>query len=413
MDLVSLCPLQPLLCLLSVLCCVFLLSCYSVFVSSVSFVPVSSVRFVPAMNTLSLFNGIHSGLPRQEFIELLSVFPADSLKSLRADLFVEAQDLGLVPHGLPLVDRRDSALRPISKALSDDVWTIVQCINNKECIPRTVLKNGKRSQKFLQSQNSNSSHAVDRAHKATTPLSTNIPVPSTQPSVSRRDHSNATLPSRSKVSDMLISRDINTLKDELRQLKSELSCIRNASTTTTPADSIGQELITLKREMAVLQERVSSLSTASSQVPVSPPPSSVQVSQDPSDTITLTSWNCRGLANAKLYLEHLINAGSDVIILSEHWLWPFNLDQLQNIHPDFVGFGYSDKRLHENSHLSRGCGGVGIIWKYNLQVSPVTKIVSVLSNYNHRVLAKTYISLVFTCQARISQQKSSWSTWPT
>lgn len=64
------------------------------------------------------------------------MYPTDSLKSLRADLFMEVCDLGLVPEelrGVPLVDRRDSALRPISKVLSDDVWILVQSISNNEC----------------------------------------------------------------------------------------------------------------------------------------------------------------------------------------------------------------------------------------------------------------------------------------
>ena len=38
-----------------------------------------------------------------------------------------------------------------------------------------------------------------------------------------------------------------------------------------------------------------------------------------------------------------ISDGSEVIILSEHWLWPFNLDHLQDIHPDYAGFRFADK----------------------------------------------------------------------
>ena len=76
------------------------------------------------MDRLSLFNGVRSGLSRSEFTELLGVFPIDSLRSLRAGLFndVDACDLGLIPdgfHGLPLVDRRDSALRPVSKNVNN------------------------------------------------------------------------------------------------------------------------------------------------------------------------------------------------------------------------------------------------------------------------------------------------------
>ena len=59
-----------------------------------------------------------------------------------------------------------------------------------------------------------------------------------------------------------------------------------------------------------------------------------------------------GLTNAYPYLNQLISDGSEVIILSEHWLWPFNLDQLQDIHPDYAGFGFADKRLNEKSQLT-------------------------------------------------------------
>ena len=74
------------------------------------------------MDRLSLFNGVRSGLSRSEFTELLGVFPIDSLRSLRAGLFNDACDLGLIPdgfHGLPLVDSRDSALRPVSKNVNN------------------------------------------------------------------------------------------------------------------------------------------------------------------------------------------------------------------------------------------------------------------------------------------------------
>ena len=73
---------------------------------------------------------------------------------------------------------------------------------------------------------------------------------------------------------------------------------------------------------------------------------------------------------------HLISNGSDIIVLSEHWLWPFNINQLCHIHPYFTGFGFTDKQLHEQSSLTRGCGGVGIIWRKSLPITPVTKIIS-------------------------------------
>ena len=62
--------------------------------------------------------------------------------------------------------------------------------------------------------------------------------------------------------------------------------------------------------------------------------------------------------------------------MSEHWLWPYNLESLTNLHPDYNGFGYCDSRLNENSSLTRGCGGVGFLWKKSLNITPVTDISS-------------------------------------
>ena len=47
----------------------------------------------------------------------------------------------------------------------------------------------------------------------------------------------------------------------------------------------------------------------------------------------------------------------------KHWLWPFELSKLDTIVPGYKGTGISDTRLHEQSALTRGCGGVGILWK--------------------------------------------------
>ena len=72
----------------------------------------------------------------------------------------------------------------------------------------------------------------------------------------------------------------------------------------------------------------------------------------------------------------MIDEGSDIILLSEHWLWPFDLHKLQVIHPDYAGFGYSDKRLDEESILIRGCGGVGFLWRKSLPITPLTSVSS-------------------------------------
>lgn len=55
--------------------------------------------------------------------------------------------------------------------------------------------------------------------------------------------------------------------------------------------------------------------------------------------------------------------GSKVIMVSEPWLWPYELQKLDDIHPDLIGSGKSDSRLSEVgeglSEVSNGLSEVG------------------------------------------------------
>ena len=86
--------------------------------------------------------------------------------------------------------------------------------------------------------------------------------------------------------------------------------------------------------------------------------------------LKVTSWNCRGLSNSTPYLNNLISEGSDIIVISEHWLWPFELHRLNEIHPDCIGHGQADARLTSSSD-GRGLGGIGVIWQRGLDISVV------------------------------------------
>ena len=83
--------------------------------------------------------------------------------------------------------------------------------------------------------------------------------------------------------------------------------------------------------------------------------------------VKVTSWNCRGVSTAIPYLTDRILADSSVVVVSEHWLWPYELYKLDEIHPDFRGHGQSDARLTESADGGRGFGGVVFfgtkVWK--------------------------------------------------
>ena len=60
-----------------------------------------------------------------------------------------------------------------------------------------------------------------------------------------------------------------------------------------------------------------------------------------------------------------------MIVLQEHWLWPFELDLLSTISADYTYTTVSNNSLNGTSDFARGCGGVAILWKKNLNASPL------------------------------------------
>ena len=67
--------------------------------------------------------GVNPGLPKAEFVSLLKLHPSEELNSTRTTLCMEANTLNLIfpeLQGLPLVTRRDTALRPASTVLSEE-----------------------------------------------------------------------------------------------------------------------------------------------------------------------------------------------------------------------------------------------------------------------------------------------------
>ena len=92
--------------------------------------------------------------------------------------------------------------------------------------------------------------------------------------------------------------------------------------------------------------------------------------------LKLTTWNCRGLTTGEPYIHQLAEDGSDIIVVTEHWLWPYESKRLSEFHPAFSAECSTDARLHVNSDLERGCGGVGIMFRKSLSISPLSSISS-------------------------------------
>ena len=80
----------------------------------------------------------------------------------------------------------------------------------------------------------------------------------------------------------------------------------------------------------------------------------------------IVTYNQRGLNNGYSGLHDLCNNPKTMLIaIQEHWLTPNRLHELNNIHPDFVGYGISSMTNHLQSGIYRGrpYGGVGFLWR--------------------------------------------------
>ena len=88
--------------------------------------------------------------------------------------------------------------------------------------------------------------------------------------------------------------------------------------------------------------------------------------QQLSDSIQIATWNCRGLNNSIPYIRHLFSRGVDILVLQEHWLWPFELSELESIDPNYSHTAVCDNRLSPTSTRTRGCGGCAILWKKSI-----------------------------------------------
>ena len=102
-------------------------------------------------------------------------------------------------------------------------------------------------------------------------------------------------------------------------------------------------------------------------------PPSFSDHNSPHPNLKITTWNCRGLSSGEPYIHHLAEEGCDIIAITEHWLWPFESEKLCNIHTSFAAEVKTDTRLNENSTLSRGCGGMGLMC---LSATPISSITS-------------------------------------
>ena len=66
--------------------------------------------------------------------------------------------------------------------------------------------------------------------------------------------------------------------------------------------------------------------------------------------LRITTWNCRGLHTGEPYLHHLAEGYSDILVVTERGLWPYEAHKLSTVHAGFDSEVVIDNRLTDCSN---------------------------------------------------------------
>lgn len=125
-----------------------------------------------------------------------------------------------------------------------------------------------------------------------------------------------------------IMRELNLMKNEIHDINSTLSSLSRTQASDT---ALRQEVANLRLTVSGILSKKAHLPTNTGRLTNSLPQSTHQNSRNMQTSVCISAWNCWGLANAVPYLQTLAEK-SDVIVLAEHWLWPFELSKLDSMH---------------------------------------------------------------------------------
>ncbi len=82
--------------------------------------------------------------------------------------------------------------------------------------------------------------------------------------------------------------------------------------------------------------------------------------------LRITGWNSRGFWVAKPYMLHLMQ-NADIVAISEHKLYPHELQHLNTLNSDYVAWGRSSADLElKNYGKVPGHCGVALLWRKSL-----------------------------------------------
>ena len=293
--------------------------------------------------------------------------PTSSISSIRDDLFLEAMESGLVAPGDALVTRRKTnGGKTVKEKHVSDVCQLVSSIKNRAAIPRTLLRNGKRSKdEFTASQvrhrNVPDVHVTDlNQSQNTTMISPSslpeaILEPATSSTADAADVFRSTVVSN--ISSLMSS--VDNLKEEIQALKGKLNrdptavddcntCLLYVRLKHSLTEPLTKALLESKLQTKVLEyDIIRTKPTSVFRVKIAkallhnaltharahdciadlwggshspscrisadvPRPINSSTAQQ---SLTISCWNCRGWATGASYLDHMVQEGSDVIVI--------------------------------------------------------------------------------------------------
>ena len=111
--------------------------------------------------------------------------------------------------------------------------------------------------------------------------------------------------------------------------------------------------------------------------------------------LRVTSFNCRGFKSSVSEVSDICNI-SDLVLIQEHWLLPFELDKINNAHFDYLATSKSAIDLTDNILLGRPYGGTAILYRKSLAGS-----ICVLDSHDPRIAAVKLMTnigpIIFLC----------------
>ena len=192
------------------------------------------------------------------------------------------------------------------------------------------------------------------------------------------------MPTAQSIASSMIAKDVYELKIKMDDLQRRMSRVESLSSPAIIKNAL-QQIKSVVSNMSAMQTQKPEHHniTAGTQTTNGHIPSRELLDEHPvnqpsppaAHSLSVARWNCRGLSNGIPYIEHLASS-HDIIIVNEHWLWPFELHKLNDIHPNMTGLAIADKRLNPEGNLVRGCDGIGILWNKHLDAMPVSGIES-------------------------------------